>query len=137
MKTLLIIITFLLAVACSNSSSQDKKVERIKRQYKTAEANLSDQKEKIALLSRIKHISYDSLYLILREYIVLSSDPVDTPDYEHFNYTNAIDTVSKKMNISKSRIASLIFSFKYELRTTDEIIEEAQDDAEYENEMDI
>jgi hypothetical protein len=112
----------------------DKK-EKQRISYEIADAELLFQKKKIVLLSEIKGVPYDTLYHILRDYYskTLYSAYLSL-DSSRFICEIAIDSVSKNYHISRYKIASLIFSFKYEMRSKEDIInegEQEQDDTSY------
>ena len=96
---------------------------------------MSYNNEKIVLLSTIKKISYDSLNLILTDYSSITSDYINSPDSSRFYSDQAIRVLSTKYQMSKLKIASFIFSFKYEMLTKQDIIDNIIDEG-YESEQD-
>ena len=117
---------------CRKSHSTLK--EKQEALYANAEFELSYEKEKIVLLSSIKKTNYDTLYLVLRDYYVLTSDNTYSEDSIVFIYNKAINSISKNYNIPKSKVASLIFSFKYEMQTKEDVIDNFKEE-ETENEQ--
>lgn len=98
------------------------KSEKLTDSYFQADSELEFENEKITLISIMHGIPKDSVYLILRDYYAkndLSFD-IDSKSTENF-----IDTISKNRKMSKRKIASIIFSFKYEMQTKDEIEQDA------------
>nr|WP_315173913.1 hypothetical protein [uncultured Flavobacterium sp.] len=85
--------------------------------YVLVDVELEDSQEKIMLLSYIKKMPKDSIKLILREYLMESEFDVD--------FEEAVLKVAKKYSISSSKVASLVFSYKYELLTQDDIQDKA------------
>jgi hypothetical protein len=98
------------------------KSQKVTDSYSHADSELEFENEKIALISIMHGIPKDSVYLILRDYLAkndLSFD-IDNKFTEKF-----IDTISKNRKMSKRKIASIIFNFKYEMQTKDEIGQDA------------
>lgn len=87
--------------------------------YRFADYELRTNSEKLMLLSILKKIPKDTLQLILRDYIKKNPLP------EYVTAVDNIDTIAQKYNISKFKIASIIFSYRYEMLTKDEIEETA------------
>lgn len=119
-------ILLILVVICSCKKSEPKKElsEKEKQEsfYKIAEVELLFQKEKIVLLSEIKRVPYDTLYLILRDYYSKTFYSSYLPDSSRLVCENAINSISKNYHVSKPRVASFIFSFKYEMLSKEDII---------------
>jgi hypothetical protein len=110
--------------------------------YRYAEMILEYEYEKIQLLSIIHNINTDTVYQVLKEYLANNPDFVKFGEAEKEKYDNLFSEISKKFKISRRRIATLVFSYKYETLTKDEIeeaaIEGAKEDmqVEYEYEED-
>ena len=85
-----------------------------------ADTQLKFEEEKIVLLSSIKGLSYDTLKSILRSYY--SETQFDFYD-DAARIKEAIAYTAKKHNLPESKIASLVFIFKYEMRAMDDIEE--------------
>lgn len=123
--------SLLLYYGCSNSDSRKELSEKEKQEIeiKHAKWELDDQKEKIVLLASIKNIPSDSLYDILMDYTIQAGGAYSfSTRFDSIPYEKITEAVARKHRTSKHRIASLIFSFKYEMRTPDEIIEKADED---------
>lgn len=112
-----------ITASCSNK--KQFKVEKVLTkaekeviQLENAEYELRYSKEKIALLSAIKGVHYDTLYSILKDYYY----NLDGNNDNDTLVRNAILYTAEKHVSSKSKIASCIFSFKYEMLTKDEIM---------------
>lgn len=131
-----ILLSLVLFTGCKIFKKKEKKAptpqEKLESAYKYAEFELSDQTEKIVLLSDIKGVSYDTLYAILKDYYALTDDYQYSRDSLSIISQNTISTISKTYRISKLKVASLIFSFKYEMQTKEEIEQEAIDNLESE-----
>lgn len=125
---------FIISCKSEIKNAEPTQQEKIDNKYKFAEFDLFDQKEKIALLAIIKNVNYDTLYLILKEYYSQNSDYSLYGDTVAVVSRNSITSISKKFSIPKSEVASLIFSFKYEMKLDDEIIKKSEQESLIENE---
>lgn len=132
MRTLIgLLFITLVSLGCKQSTSTEKEktessgTEKLDRISERIEENLSDEKEKVILLSQISNIPFDTLNLLLRDYYIatdtLSSFDKNVKDI----IQNTIATISKTYKISKSKVASMVFSYKYEMLTKGEIEERA------------
>lgn len=137
---LYIILSFILLISC-NSNNNDKKSSSEEDQ--TPEKSIADFRldfdgEKIALLATIKQISQDTLFNILKDYL----EYMEEREYQYgldsirFIANEAIEFSSKKNGLPKNKVASLIFNFKYELLTKQDIIDEIEADEEFLNTQD-
>jgi len=104
--------------------------------------DLINEKEKIYLLSLASKVPFDTVKLIIRdyylnEYNIMFSKVPSLTDSSILEYKESIQSISRKYHLSESKVASLLFSFKYEMRSPEEIIEQAQDqsadNSEYED----
>jgi len=132
MKTFFKLLTLLLFFySCQQSKPKEerKKVitetEKFQKINKRIESRLSFEKEKIILLSEVRKVHFDILNLILRDYYVITDTVSSSDKNSKYIYQSAISEISEKYKISKSKIASLIFSFKYEMLSKEEIEESA------------
>ena len=141
MKKLLLVL-ILIVLGCKDTKEtesikvQEQRKEkgenkRKKKKEKTttyADMVLKLDAEKLALLSIIKKIPNDTLHLVLKDYIDKTFPPVT----DVAKVDKIIDDISQKYHISKVKIASIVFSYDYEMLTKDEIeqsaIETYQDD---------
>jgi hypothetical protein len=117
---ILLILTILSLNSCSHKKEKKiiSKSHKVADSYSQADSELEFENEKITLISIIHGIPKDSVHLILRDYLVkndLSFD-IESKFAEKF-----IDTISKNRKMSKRKIASIIFNFKYEMLTKDDI----------------
>lgn len=119
-STAQILIILISILSCTNSKPKIVLSEREKLEEGVKE-ELSTYSEQIALLSAIKNIPYDSLSRILTDYYFATFDYRNSTDSLKFYTEKAINDISDKYHISKRRAASLIFSFKYEMLTNEEI----------------
>lgn len=128
MKKLLLIL-ILLVFGCNDrketefikEQEQRKEKGKEKKTRTYADAILELDAEKLALLSIIKKIPNDTLHLVLKDYLnktISSVSDINKVD-------KIIDTISQKYHISKIKIASLVFSYNYEMITKDEIEQNA------------
>ncbi len=131
MKKILLILT-LVVFGCKDK--EPEKVAPIKTAevvdpYRRADFDLHQNSEKIMLLSILKKIPQDTLRLVLREYLKANPEYLDGLGV---NKADNLDSISQKYHISKFKIASITFSYKYEMLTKEEIeesaIESYQDD---------
>jgi hypothetical protein len=106
---------------------ENKRKEKKEKITTYADMILELDAEKLALLSIIKKIPNDTLHLVLKDYIN-KTFPLVT---DVSKVDEIIDTISQKYHISKVKIASIVFSYNYEMLTKDEIeqgaIENEQD----------
>lgn len=128
MKYLLILILVILS-SCNNlskSESDESKIKKVEKENPVEFDILEFEKEKIALLSVIKEIPYDKTNSVIKDY--LNSD-ISTEmffgDKNPNNFFKVIDSIAVKNKISRKLTASIIYSYQYEMITSDEIIEES------------
>ena len=121
MKRILILL-FTSFVYCSCNKTEPKntptKADELKMAYSYADSELEDEVEKVALISIIKKIPTDSLKFIMRDYLAKTY-------YDDSECEKIIDTISKKYKYSKTRIATLIFCYRYETLTKENSIDES------------
>jgi hypothetical protein len=129
-------IPTILIISCRDEKIIEEKTEvvsnkktEIANPYSLEDFILEEQSEKIVLLSIIKNIQQDTLRFVLREY--LKENPEITATINK-TYEKSIDAISKKYHISKPKIASILFSYRYEMLTKDEIEENAIEENETE-----
>lgn len=141
MKTLLtlfILLQFFCSCQDSKPQKEEKKIltetEKFENLNERIERQLSYEKEKIIMLSEIRKISFDTLNLILRDYLVITDTVSSTDENSKHLFQSAIARISDRYRISKSRIATFLFSYKYEMITKEEIEESAVDDWRESNE---
>lgn len=124
MKPTLPFLILLISILSCNKSKPKKVLSETEKRVENAKEELSDFSEKMVLLSTMKRIPYDSLNLILIDYYSITSYYTDSSDSLMFYSQKAIDEISEKYHISKERTASIIFSFKYEMLTKEEMVNE-------------
>lgn len=121
MKNLLLILVFMI-IGCKDKEPEkviSKATAEVVDPYFLADHDLNKNSEKLMLLSILKKIPKDTLRLILRDYLKKKLYA------EYGDFTDNIDSISQKHNISKFKIASIIFSYRYEMLTKDEIEQSA------------
>lgn len=114
---IIILITSLLilTVYCSRSDTakkEEKKLSKHENQVimdELTNIELENEGEKIILLSLIHKVPADSLHSILKEYYLKTSF---VQDYKYLD--KVIDTISEKFKIPKTKIAFMIYQFKYD-----------------------
>ena len=120
----LALITILCFSSCSKKESTKNEVSNDNTEKLTTFSDLiiENDQEKISLLSIMKNIKQDTLSLVLRDYLDETEQTYDSKNSK-IEYKNIIKSLSKKYNISEHKIANIIFSYKFEMVTEDEIIE--------------
>jgi hypothetical protein len=130
--TLFILLQFFCSCQDSKPKKEEKKIisetEKLEKLNDNIERQLSYEKEKIILLSEIRKIPFETVNLILRDYLVITDTVSSTDENSKQLFQSAIVKISDKYKISKSRIATLLFSYKYEMITKEEIEESAVED---------
>lgn len=121
-------LLFLLITACNNNKSQEegkktnRKVEETQELKELSNIELQMSPEKISLLSIIQDVPRDSVCMILNDYKSAIPDEIFIGD-DKMKVERVIDSISELRQMSKKRIASLIFSFNYELTSKEEMKE--------------
>lgn len=121
-------LLLLLFIACNNNKSQGKvqktnrKVEETQELKELSNIELQMSPEKISLLSIIQDVPRDSVCMILNDYKSAIPDEIFIGD-DKMKVERVIDSIAELRHISKKRIASLVFSFNYELITKEEMKE--------------
>ena len=127
-------LSVLLLFSCSSKESKEEtkivmtETEKLNQINSRIVDRLSDEKEIIILLSEVRKVSFDTLNLILRDYYVATDTVSVSANNSRKLYQNAIATVAGRYKISRSKIAALIFSYKYEMLTKEDIEESAIED---------
>lgn len=122
MKFMISFLILIVTISRCNSSKPKQVLSEKEKQIQWVQEELSGLSEKIVLLSIIKGISYDSLYQILTDYHVMID--YASSDSLKFYSEKAIDNISENYHVSKRRVASLIFSFKYEMLSKEEVVDD-------------
>jgi len=135
MKTpfiLIIVLIFLYSCQQSKVEKETKetitKTEKLQKVIESIEDNLSHEKEKIILLAEIRKIPFDTLNFILRDYYVAIDTVSSSDKNSKYLFQSSITKISDRYKISRSKIASLLFSYKYEMLTKEDIGESAVED---------
>ena len=130
--TLFILLQFFCSCQDSKPKKEEKKIiseiEKLEKLNDNIERQLSYEKEKIILLSEIRKIPFETVNLILRDYFVITDTVSSSDENSKQLFQSAIVKISDKYKISKSKIATLLFSYKYEMITKEEIEESAVED---------
>lgn len=126
MKFFVIIFMCFTLNSCFNKDEKKDKIklDKIEDANQIADFELEFENEKIALISIIRGIPTDSVKLILRDYFTKN---YLSNDIENQFTEKIIDTISENRKMSKQKIASIIFSFKYEMQTKEEIEQKTLD----------
>lgn len=127
MNKLFFFIIPLIFFSCSNknnenSTTTEKESKSVKTEKETDKSFFVNDAEKITLLCLSKNLPRKQVYSILRDYfdktLLLQLDEGDSEYYD-----KVIDTIARKNNLTKQKTASIIFSYQYELITSEEIID--------------
>ncbi len=123
-----------LIYSCNKSENKKDLTEEQKQTelYENADLELESHKEKIALLSITKNIPTDSLYIILKEYYA-ETGYLEIENQANYDYAKIINAISTKVKMPKNKVANLIYDFKYEMITKenieDQLIEESESES--------
>jgi len=142
MKKVLILIFLIIFSACDNSSLKTKKESKNESKNEISDVETDDwyvdftlrgDAEKIGLISIIKNVPQEQANLILRDYL-LKTDGTDFYTISEIpNYMfKLVDSIAQKNNLSRKLTASIIFSYKYEMITEDELKEKYSEGRENE-----
>ena len=124
-KKYFVIILVFLAISCKKREESNSK--RNVKKISDADLELIGNEEKIALLAIAKGMNYDSLYSILKDYYTNVGDSTDA-----LSYTKAVMVTSQKYSISNRLVAKIVFSYKYEMLSKEEIVSESERESDIE-----
>jgi hypothetical protein len=124
--TIMVISFVLLSCGAKKKPKAQEETPQTKEEiaqqlYNSVKEGLEYEKEKILLLSLIKLIDQEKVISMLTDYCVYeysSNFGDDTTEPKL-----VIERIAQKHSISVSKVASLIFSYKYEMITNEEIEE--------------
>lgn len=120
------IILFLTLITVYACNKKENTTEIIDKNYnlpqELEEILLEGEAEKITLLSLIHKIPADSLHLILKDY---NSKTWSDHNYKYLD--KVIDTISEKFRLPKSKIALMIYNFKYNSNNIESNLNENND----------
>lgn len=133
-KIILLFLITTILISCNLSTKENKpKKSKIETDYEIADMYLEYDAEKIGLLSIIKNVPHEKANSVLRDYLAKTHNStlllMERPDY----IVKVVDTIAQRNNLPNNVTASIIFSYKYEMITRDEIIEEKMDEMQYED----
>jgi Zn-dependent peptidase ImmA (M78 family) len=128
MKKIMFFAVLMICIACNNSSkeksSNENEITELEKYYQVADMFLEFDAEKVGLLSIIKEIPQEKVNSVLRDYLAKtlgnSLFSLEDPKY----IVKVVDTIAEENGLSKKMTASIIFTYRYEMITEDEIIEE-------------
>lgn len=131
-NTVKLIVLMMVMLRCNPKPTTEEKSDKKDISNMLVQQQLTINKEKIYLLSLASKVPFDTVRLIIKdyylnEYTVMFNNPLSLTDSTIISYKESIQAISLKYHLSESKIASLLFSFKYEMRSPEEIIEEYQD----------
>jgi hypothetical protein len=133
MKNILkVMILMLVLLGCKSKPVKEKQIDKGDAANTLVLQELILNKEKIYLLSLASKVSFDTVKLVIKdyylnEYDILFNKTLSLRDSSIIDYKESIQSISRKYHLSESKVASLLFSFKYEMRTPQQIIDEYQD----------
>lgn len=125
MRTIILIFVLVL-FACNSKnenrekSSIQKKADRLNENIKNLEDN---QDEKITLYSIVTGVDKNTLITVISDYETKKSYSSGHGDIEKI-----IDTISFTRLIAKHTVAKIVFGYKYEMITKDDIVESLEQD---------
>lgn len=125
---LICLVLIVSSVSCENEkqSAKPEKVENtlteIEREYERANSSLDWDSEKIALISILKNIPIDKSREILSDYKVKTNRLYFNVNESH--YHKILDSIARKHGLPLNKVADFIFSFNYEMITSDEVVED-------------
>lgn len=124
---ILLLSLFLVLISCTEKSAETSSKDIMQLKYSEADQLLEEYDEKVELISIIRNVPKDSVYLILRDYYA-KADNIWIDDKP--SVSKVIDTISMTRKMSKEKIASIIFNFKYEMITTEDVENDLQESYE-------
>jgi hypothetical protein len=112
-------ILFLFGMCYFSKEQNEPKKKLSKKEIKEdryffVDRELASSQEKVVLLSVLKNIPKDSIMLVMREYLINTEN-------DSISYKNSIDLISEKYNVPLSKVAGIVFSYKYETLTKEDI----------------
>ncbi len=138
MRYLVLALTSIqLITSCNDSKPEVKKEniivksedDKIQNRIDLIEKSLRrDDFEKINLLAEYNKIHVDSLILIIRDYLVFTSMSLNPDLSKEERYKSSFEKLNKRYKLSKKKLATLIYSYQYEMITREEIEESAIED---------
>lgn|SRR5690606_19035215 len=134
-KGLLLILISLFLICSCNKEQKTKitKTEKIAKRYELEEELLDY--EKVALYSIINNIDKEKVKAVIIDYNVKTDYNIDLNlDY----IEKVIDTISINRNIDKKEVAKIIFGYKYEMVTKEEVLESTYEQIpDYDTDYDV
>lgn len=132
MKLSRLIVLLAIVVSCNSKPEKKEKADRGELLNTMIDHELRSGKEKIYLISLSTKIPYDTVRQIIKDYYLMGykrmfDNPASLLDSSIVDIKESVQTISKKHKLTESKVATLLFSYKYEIRSPDEIIEEYQD----------
>ena len=130
-KLILVISLFFLSCGNKQSDEETSKLNKTKTNQTSTGFDFvtSLDNEKLALIAIMKNIPEDTLGLIMKDYIVATEDNWESIEKD-FDYTKIVNSLSTKYKMKRTKIANIIFSYKYEMVTKDEIQENFRESIE-------
>lgn len=124
MNKIFLFILVILTFGCSDSEKKPIKSKQSKLEiernesYSQSKEYIDENEEKIYLLATTKNMSFESLNSLLIEYY----SELKIIDKKNESRDNLFLNLATKYKLSKKEIAKIIYSFQYEMITTEEAI---------------
>lgn len=125
-------IFFVLSITgCWSDKPNEREVtERIS---KRAQTEISRNTEKLLLLANIEEIEFEKVEIIMTEYLKATLTRKSKPKSKE-DFADLIKFISEQVNLNQKKVSSIIFAYKFEMRTNIEIGEKYLKDLENANE---
>ncbi len=122
----------MVVLSCTSKPVTENKIDKGKAANTLVLQELIINKEKIYLLSLASKVPFDTVNLIIKdyylnEYDIIFNNTLSLRDSSIIDYKESIQSISRKYHLTESKVASLLFSYKYEMRTPEQIIDEYQE----------
>lgn len=116
----LLTFCFCVFLVYSCNETKEKKVDKLEEEQKALEKvenELNNNGEKIYLLAEANRLPFDTVYNLFRDFYLIYNK-------EGSYMEDALNYTVSKHSIAKSKAAALVFSYKYEMLTREEIFDD-------------
>ncbi len=120
MKKLLVISIVLILLGCKKEKEIETKTD-LEKSAEFVQYEIDDAQEKIALLAIANDLSIDTLQLAIKQYLIfqqLQSEPLSIGQTDKL-----VTEISEKLKLKKKFVATLIYNYKFEMLSKEEIFE--------------
>jgi hypothetical protein len=132
-KSPLLAISVLCILFSACNKAEPKKVSKESTKRSWGDIELSFEGEKLMLLSKLKQIPYDTVYSVLNDYISATWEHQYSRDSSHIFSEMAIMDAANEYHLSERKIASLVFSYKYQALTSEDVFYDEPEQPEFES----